>query len=396
METLHKDEKRIRKINAFMRELTNAKPAEKTAIVNQYRDILDAIRPIDLFYVEAYRENTSLSVGDIKAQANRFVNVFRKGLSAHAMETHDHPFFAHLLEENNAVLNHMQGMKKHFKEGAISDHREALIKGFEACEVFEKKFVKKENILFPAIESKAPSTTPLKVMWSLHDDARALRKRILRGLERMDDETKLKTDIGEYYYLIYGIVDKERFILFPVADGLLGDDTRDSLLEECFDIGYAFIAPTPPALSTKAKTEADDGRFTSRTGTLDFDQLEGLLNHLPLDITFVDTDDKVRYFNETGERHFPRSSSVIGRLVEHCHPPKSVDTVVKIVEAFKRGEQSVATFWIRFKERFLFIRYVAVRDTEGNYLGVLETSQDVTDVRELQGERRLLTWEDDA
>ena len=133
--------------------------------------------------------------------------------------------------------------------------------------------------------------------------------------------------------------------------------------------------------------------FSSHTGSLTFKQIELLFSHLPLDLTYVDKHDRVRYFNDRRERHFPRSPSIIGRLVEHCHPPKSVDTVNRIVEAFKSGEKNTADFWIEFKGSFLYIRYFAVRDETGAYEGVLEVSQDVSEIRGLKGQKRLLDWD---
>jgi DUF438 domain-containing protein len=129
------------------------------------------------------------------------------------------------------------------------------------------------------------------------------------------------------------------------------------------------------------------------TGTLGAEQLNLLLTHLPLDVSFVDENDEVRYYSATPERIFPRSPGVIGRKVQNCHPPKSVGTVERILAAFKAGRKDHADFWIQMRGRFLHIRYFAVRDAQGAYRGCLEVSQDVTEIRALEGERRLLDWE---
>ena len=128
-----------------------------------------------------------------------------------------------------------------------------------------------------------------------------------------------------------------------------------------------------------------------QTGELSLDQINLMLIHLPLDISFVDEDDVVRYYSE-GERHFPRSPAVIGRKVQNCHPPKSVSTVQQILDAFKAGEKDTAEFWIQLHGKFLHIRYFAMRDADGTYRGCLEAGQDVTEIRKLDGERRLLDW----
>jgi len=120
--------------------------------------------------------------------------------------------------------------------------------------------------------------------------------------------------------------------------------------------------------------------------------IEAMLDAMPIEISFVDENDEVRYFNKNGDRIFPRPRSVVGRKVQQCHPPKSVHKVLQILEAFKKGERDVAEFWINLKGRQVYIRYFPVRDKDGNYLGILEASQDITDVKKIEGEKRLLDW----
>ena len=120
--------------------------------------------------------------------------------------------------------------------------------------------------------------------------------------------------------------------------------------------------------------------------------IEFMLNALPVEVSFVDENDEVRYFNKNGDRIFPRPRSVIGRKVHQCHPKKSLDKVIEIIESFKTGKRDVANFWIKFKGRLIYIRYFAVRDNNGKYLGTLEVSQDITDIKKIEGENRLLDW----
>jgi DUF438 domain-containing protein len=118
-----------------------------------------------------------------------------------------------------------------------------------------------------------------------------------------------------------------------------------------------------------------------------------MLTHLPVDISFVDENDQVAYYSDTSDRIFPRSAGVIGRKVQKCHPPKSVHIVEKILDEFKSGRKDCAEFWIQLNGKFIHIRYFAVRDSNGKYIGTLEVSQDVTSIRELKGEKRLLDWD---
>ncbi len=382
METLHKHPKKIERLSAFMDALLKADSRQaKREVYETYKDTVMDINPIDLFYVNLYEEHSDASVETIKQSANKFVNTFKEGLEKSEVKTHDHPFFDALLEENKAITKHLNEMKDLFKGDAIEKNQTAIKKGFEKLMTLERKYQKKENILFPRLEDKLPSTNPLKVMWALHDDARVGLKSLLKTLDKAPLDTKtIKSMIGDFYYLLYGIIQKEQLILIPVALKVLDTPTLDSMYEEAFDYGFTFIERTPPKLRNKSDKSFEDGLYKSQTGMLSFKQLTMIFSHLPLDLTYVDKNDRVQYFNNTNDRQFPRSPSIIGRLVQHCHPPKSVDTVEKIVAAFKEGTKDTADFWIDFKGTFLYIRYFAVRDEQGDYEGVIEVSQDVTDI----------------
>ena len=137
-----------------------------------------------------------------------------------------------------------------------------------------------------------------------------------------------------------------------------------------------------------------EGPLQFETGTLSEDEIEAILNTLPVDITFVDKEDRVRYFNKLGERIFARTKAVIGRKVQKCHPQKSVHVVNKILDSFKSGKKDAAEFWIPKGDRLVHIRYFAVRGKNGKYLGTMEVTQDIADLKKIEGERRLLEWED--
>ncbi len=393
MEALNKDNEKIKRLSTFMKKLNDT--SDKKALVDSYRDLLDNVEPIDIFYVDAYKQDTNQSIEAIKEQANKFVNVFYKGLKRHELTTHHHPFIQGLLKENDVIIEHLESIKPLIQENDLTYNRQALRKGFEKCLELDKKFIKKENIIFPKLEDRLPSTKPLETMWSLHDDARAQIKQILAYLNEDPIQDKaLKELIGTYYYLIYGIIQKEKIILYPVAVKVLDDKALDEMYEESKEYGYTFTEAPPLDKKQEDTIESLDGTFKVKTGELNLKQLKLMHNHLPVDITFVDKNDKVRYFNQTKNRHFPRNPSIIGRLVEHCHPPKSVDTVKRIVTAFKNKEKDFAEFWITFKDHFLYITYYAIYDDNDNYEGILEVSQDVSHIRELQGEQRLLSWDE--
>lgn len=395
METLNKNQERVSVINSFMKELLEPNSSlTKREIYEKYEPMIKDIRAIDLFYLDMYKQDTTFDIEDIKQSAGKFVNVFHYPLDESKPKNYDSTLFQYFLAESSAIEAHLDTLKPYFKKDIILKNKSILISGFEKCIEIDRKFIKKENILFPKIEDKIPSTIPIQILWTLHDDARHTLKLIIDELRKDNlDINELIFLIGDYYYLIFGLNQKEELILLPVADQLLTIEEKDEMYNECLEYGFVYMENLLKAKKVKTKiVELNEGVFTSMTGLLSLKEVDLVFSHLPLDITFVDKDDKVKYFNDRKERHFPRSPSIIGRLVKHCHPPKSVHIVEEIVDAFKNNEKSIAEFWIEFNHVFLYITYYAVRDKDGNYEGTLEVSQDVTRIRSLEGQRRLLDW----
>ena len=134
-----------------------------------------------------------------------------------------------------------------------------------------------------------------------------------------------------------------------------------------------------------------EGFIRMETGILSLKQLELILNHLPVDITFIDQDDVVRYFSHGKERIFARTKAVIGRTVQNCHPPKSVHVVEQLLKDFKSGVKDVEDFYIKFRDVYVYIRYFAIRDENGAYMGTLEFTQNIGPIQNIEGEKRILS-----
>ncbi len=128
------------------------------------------------------------------------------------------------------------------------------------------------------------------------------------------------------------------------------------------------------------------------TGNMSEQEIEAVFNTLPVDMTFVDKNDTVRYFSQTKDRIFARPKAIIGRKVQQCHPQKSVHIVNRILQAFRNGSREVAEFWMNLEGRLVYIRYLPVRSRNGDYVGCLEVTQDITNIKKIEGERRLLDW----
>ena len=212
------------------------------------------------------------------------------------------------------------------------------------------------------------------------------------GMHNPQDDRKLKQMIGDYFFKAYGLIQKEELILFQITHALCPLEDIEAMREQSFEFGF-FDIPTP--LFRKAQiAHQNDSFFNTATGHMSLEQLRLFLDHLPIDCTLVDKDNKVIYFNRPKDRIFPRSPSIIGRDVRNCHPADSVDVVDAIIEAFKNNQRNEARFWIEMRGKFLYIRYVALRDEAGLYQGTLEISQEVSDIRALKGQRRLLQWDE--
>jgi DUF438 domain-containing protein len=193
---------------------------------------------------------------------------------------------------------------------------------------------------------------------------------------------------------------KEENILFPMCKDTLTEDEWLTIAEESGEIGYCLTEPASvwkPKRVNLEKKEADKvstqapGYVKLETGVLKVEELEAMLNTLPFDITFVDKDDVVKYFSQGKERIFARTKAIIGRTVHNCHPPASVHVVEKIVQDLKSGAKDHEDFWIKMGDVYALIRYFAVRDSEGNYLGTVEVTQNIKPIQDIEGEKRLMS-----
>ncbi len=276
---------------------------------------------------------------------------------------------------------------------------------FNQLTTIEKRFSRKENQLFPYLE-KHGWEGPSQGMWSFHDN---LRDQI-RLLNTYNSERNTQKIVDNIPYLVEGIkrlLTIEDMKLFPNSMELLSEDEWKEFYQGDEEIGWMLLEkPLPyPAIEQETYVHPSED-FTQRDlsfslentfhydeGYMTPEQVNLLLRFLPVDITFVDENDKVIFYNRGDDRVFPRSKGIIGREVRFCHPPKSVDMVLRIVAEFKAGTKDVAEFWFNFRGRIIHIRYFAIRDNDKKYRGVIEMSQDVTDIQKLEGEKRLLDWD---
>lgn len=266
----------------------------------------------------------------------------------------------------------------------------------------DKHYLRKEYLLFPFLE-KHGVTGPPKVMWGKQDEIRELIK---GGIELLKTEGISKEELFASAELIlvpaakavFEMTKKEEDILLPMSLDKLNEAEWLEIDKQSLEIGFCLYDPPKSWNPT-----GEEGDFLSEmnknsekiqlpSGSFKVEELLAILNTLPVDITFVDKDDKVKYFSQGNERIFQRNRAILNRDVRHCHPPASAHIVDKIIDDFKTGRESSAPFWINMGGKMIYIEYLALRNEKGDYLGTLEVSHNITKYRELEGEQRILSY----
>ncbi|HSV73105.1 MAG TPA: DUF438 domain-containing protein [Chthonomonadales bacterium] len=345
-----------------------------------------------------------LPVQEIQRLCDVHVNVFRAGLDSQQPPEAPpgHPVHTYMAE-NREIERRANAWVDACRRTSGHDAPawEELGAALESLAAVDLHYTRKEHQLFPALEAQG-FTGPSRVMWGVHDDIRA-RVRALRQAIANRDAAAVAAGGAELARQATEMVYKEERILFPTALSLLSEGDWVRMRDGDAAIGY-LVEPearwtphsTPPAPDAKAAGVAgpnEGAPIALRTGALTSEQLAQILVTLPVEISFVDDQDVVRFYSDHPDRIFPRSPGDIGRAVQNCHPPSSLHIVQAILDAFRSGQRDDAKFWINFRGRLVMISYFAVRSEEGRYLGCMEVTQDVTDIRSLEGERRLLQWE---
>ena len=373
-------------------------------LYHQYQNVLEKVTPDEVISVVDQLVKSGEDISDIKRAVNKILNVFYKSIKQFG-KAEDYPggFIDVLMQENFEMEKRLTDLKSEVKQvfshkdkkGELLIRKEILKNKLIELQEYEKHHLKKENILFPYFEKFHPDHLCVNVMWSMHDDARVSLKKLIQNLEREQPSiNEFNQEIGKLYFAILPVIFREEYILYPVCQKIITPEIWDDMLEQSRDIGFAFISE--PEIIKQSTTQKNKHKAEKEllidldTGKLEVEQIINLFNHLPVDITYVDENDEVRYFSNPEKRHFTRSKAIIGRKVQNCHPPESIDVVNKIVASFKSGEKDSESFWIQMKGQFILIQYFAIRDENGNYKGTAEVSQDITEIRKLDGEKRLL------
>jgi DUF438 domain-containing protein len=384
--------------------------ASPDELKQRFKDAFGAAGPAELPQIEEQLVAEGVPQEDVQRLCELHLEAMKDSPEAkQSLAPEGHPINT-LLQEHEAILAFAEELRDLTDDLADATSPEEVTAQMERIRPIEEQmkdseshYLREENVLFPYLE-KHGITQPPAVMWMEHDEIRQTKKGLYQAIEEhpgtvargpaldLKDVAEALADLlASHFY-------KESNILFPAALRVIGEAEWKEIGRQFYELGYCSFTPeaakTPPEAEEGGTAEAGaDGEVTFETGSLSREALGAILNTLPVDITYVDKDDKVRYFSKPETRIFERMPAIIGRAVQQCHPEKSVHVVNDILDSFRSGREDVADFWINFQGRFVQIRYFAVRDAKGDYLGCLEVTQDVTDIRALEGERRLLSWE---
>ncbi|MGD2247402.1 MAG: DUF438 domain-containing protein [Candidatus Methanofastidiosia archaeon] len=359
-------------------------------IKEEFNTVLSGVTPHEIARIEEELIKEGIPREKIQSLCEVHLAVFKESLEHDVTVPEGHPVYI-LMEEHRIMLEHAEELKTLATGAGADDSSVDRIRELvHYLKESEPHYVREENVLFPYLERHGV-TQPPSIMWTEHDSIREIKKEVYTAAQGTDiNADQLKKVSTTLHDMLTSHFFKENKILFPTALTVIEPHEWTDIRNGFDDLGYCSFTPLKEfeGALKEEKKETHKG-ITFETGELSIDEIEAVLNTLPVDITFVDKEDSVKYFNQSGERIFPRTKAVIGRKVQQCHPQKSVHVVNEILESFRAGTRDAAEFWINVQGQLIYIRYFAVRGKDKKYLGCLEVTQDITDIQKIEGEKRL-------
>jgi len=404
MSDARKKEDNKKAVKILIKRLHEGENPEK--IKDEGKDILKSLTPHEIGMIEQELIEEGMPREEVHRLCDVHLDMFGVTIGKSGLKVAEwHPVHI-LMEEHNMMLGFAEKLRNITKEiknsksfeAVGSDKIEELNHVVHHLKDSESHYLREENVLFPLLEKHGIKEPPA-VMWMEHDKIRGIKKEIYKLADTRKDmafedfakqlEEKgmtLSETMANHFY-------KENNVLYPMGLDVIGESEWKDIRKGFDDLGYCCFTPKPSEILTEKEKIPEgelEGLVNFETGSLPKEDIESIFNALPVDITFVDKEDTVRYFSQSKDRIFVRTKAVIGRKVQQCHPQKSVHVVNKILDDFKTGKRDIAEFWINLKGRLVLIRYFPVRDRNGKYAGCLEVTQDITDIKKIEGEKRLL------
>jgi len=394
------------KLKAMIKRLHQGENVEN--LKKEFKELLDKLAPNDIIQLEEELIQEGISREEIHKLCDLHLSLFQSSFGKETVQIEATSPISILKEEHNVIQIFAEELKTIANQMQSFDDYSLASKSIDKLIELSNKFkdsashyLREENVLFPSLDKKGIKEPP-KIMWMEHDMIRSLEKNLYSLIESRSDiafkrfvsqlqeiAINLHETITSHFY-------KENNILFAMAQKVLSDDEMVEIKKEFDRLGYCSFTPIknaeqqamPTQVSKEQYVYPDDIKFN--TGALNQHQLQAIFDTLPFELTFVDNNDVVKFFSLSKEPIFTRSKAVLGLKVQNCHPQKSIHLVNQIIEEFKSGKRDVAEFYLTINNKFIHIRYFAVRDNMRNYLGCIEVTQDITQIKKLEGEKRLL------
>jgi DUF438 domain-containing protein len=396
-ESINNREYRKEVIKQVIKELHEGKSVDE--VKQKFEEAFAGVSATEISEAEQALISEGLPVTEVQRLCDVHSAVFKGSIEEIHRETDPTKIPGHpanvLILENREIEKIINNNIEPYLKKSDCDSIEKLAEGFEELLKVDIHYSKKENLLFPYME-KYGITAPPKVMWGVDDEIRDDLKAIASDLSYGVINEEIIKRIDDVINRVKEMIFKEENIMIPMLLDVMTQDEWKKVADDSGEIGHLlrWVPEWKPELEAKEEIKekmSEPGAIVLPTGVLKVNELTHMLNTLPLDITFVGKDDTVKYFSQSSERIFPRTKTIIGRNVSNCHPPASVHIVEGIVEDLKAGKKDHEDFWIKMGDKYVFIRYFAVRDENGKYLGVLEVTQNIKPIQEITGEKRLVS-----
>lgn len=386
-------------LETIINDIQNGKPVAN--VKDLFMQIAGSITASELSQLEHRLKQAGVPIDDIhylcSVHASALKHTEDTNQTKKPEEQPGHPVHTFILENREILKLLNTRLQPNFEVFIKEDNPEIIFNLIEDLNLMldvDKHYSRKENLLFPYLEHYG-IYSPTQVMWRYNDFIRDALKDSKRKLTNYNgDKSSVIQTISFIIREVLDMIAREENVLFPVSLKTLTEDEWIKIAHESDEIGYCLTGPAgvwKPERKDMHTNNMSEGFIRMETGVLSIKQLELLLNHLPVDITFIDHNDVVRYFSHGKDRIFARTKAVIGRTVQNCHPPRSVHTVEELLADFKAGRKDSEDFWIKFKDNYVYIRYFAVRNELGEYIGTLEFTQNINPIQEIEGEKRMLT-----
>lgn len=398
-ESINNREYRKKVIKDIIKQLHEGKTVEEVRM--QFEKAFKGVSASEITEAEQTLINEGMPVAEVQKLCDVHASVFKgsiedihKDLDISLIPGHP----TNVLKLENEVISNLitERIRPYLDVFPEGDSVVMLEAGLDELSRIHIHYQKKENLLFPFME-KHGIIAPPQVMWGVDDEIRneikLVQDELTKGIENLEE---FKRKVDHLTEKIIEMIFKEENIMIPMLLENLTQEEWKTIYDESPEIGFLIDdiphwEPEEVLEELKEVQNAQHGLIHMPTGVFKLDELVKVLDTLPLDITFVDKDDTVKFFSQGKERIFPRTKAIIGRKVSNCHPPASVHVVEKIIEDFRSGKKDNEDFWIKMGDQYIYIRYFAVRGDTGDYLGVLEVTQNIKPIQDITGEKRLLS-----